>query len=89
MDKYRKKPIEVEAIQYTPMSREACIRFSDAVGHTAIDEEGEEYEILNLKIETLEGTMRCKVGDWIIRGVEGEIYPCKNSIFQKTYEVIE
>ena len=40
-------------------------------------------------IETLEGTMRADVGDWIITGVEGERYPCKDSIFRATYERVE
>ena len=40
-------------------------------------------------IKTLEGTMRADAGDWIIRSVNGEIYPCKPGIFDKTYEVVE
>ncbi|MBK6858030.1 MAG: hypothetical protein IPG97_16160 [Microthrixaceae bacterium] len=40
-------------------------------------------------IPTLEGTMRADVGDWIIRGVQGEFYPCKPDIFEVTYEVVE
>ena len=42
--------------------------------------------VVSLDIETLEGTMRADAGDWIIRGVEGELYPCKPSIFDQTYE---
>lgn len=42
----------------------------------------------NLKIDTLEGTMTGKVGDYIIQGVDGEFYPCKGSIFEKTYDEI-
>jgi len=42
-----------------------------------------------LKIETLEGVMIGKVGDWLITGVNGEKYPCKNDIFQKTYEPVK
>lgn len=41
-----------------------------------------------LEIETLEGTMKANVGDYIIKGVDGEIYPCKPDIFEKTYEKI-
>jgi len=41
-----------------------------------------------VEIETLEGTMRGNVGDWIIRGINGEFYPCKNDIFEKTYTII-
>ena len=42
-----------------------------------------------LEIETLEGTMHASVGDWIITGVNGEKYPCKPDIFEKTYEKVE
>ena len=41
-----------------------------------------------LDIETLEGTMRANAGDWIIRGVKGELYPCKPDIFEATYEPV-
>lgn len=40
-------------------------------------------------IETLEGTMEARPGDWIIRGVNGELYPCKPDVFEKTYEIID
>lgn len=40
-------------------------------------------------VKTLEGTMTCGVGDWMITGVEGEQYPCKDSIFRKTYEPVD
>jgi len=43
----------------------------------------------NLLIPTLEGTLYAKEGDWIIRGVKGEIYPCKDDIFRATYEPVE
>lgn len=42
-----------------------------------------------LLIPTLEGTMRAGVGDWIIRGIKGELYPCKDDIFRATYEPVE
>lgn len=42
-----------------------------------------------LEIETLEGTMKADKGDWIIRGVKGELYPCKPDVFDLTYEEVE
>ena len=42
-----------------------------------------------LIIETLEGDMKCSIGDWIIKGVNGEFYPCKPDIFEKTYDKVE
>lgn len=44
---------------------------------------------IELDIQTLEGVMHAEPGDWIITGVNGEQYPCKPSIFQKTYEILE
>ena len=79
MPKFRKKPIVIEAIQYT--------------GHNAMEilawskwpEISEEFTG-GLDIPTLEGTMRADVGDWVIRGVKGEFYPCKPDIFATTYD---
>lgn len=44
---------------------------------------------IEMKIETLEGTMTASAGDWIITGINGEKYPCKSDIFEKTYELVE
>lgn len=82
---YRKKPIVIQAIHYTPDSRSECIAFCGAV-HTAIDDDGAEYELKNLRIQTLEGEMTANLGDWIIQGIAGEFYPCKPGIFDATYE---
>lgn len=83
MIKYRKKPVVVEAVQFidNPNSIEDLSRFMD---ETVISYAGEEPVVL---IKTLEGTMMANVGDWIIKGVNGEFYPCKPDIFEKTYEM--
>ena len=60
-EKYRKKPVIIEAYQ--------------------TDKE--------LTIETLEGTMKANKGDWIIKGVKGELYPCKPDVFEETYEKVD
>ncbi len=77
--KYTKNQVTIDAIQYTGRNDKECLEFCPK----AVD------PITNnpcLMIETLEGDLTtCSVGDWIIKGVEGEFYPCKNSIFQKTY----
>jgi len=44
---------------------------------------------VEMEIETLEGTMKADKGDWIIKGVKGELYPCKNDVFEMTYEKVE
>ena len=87
MPRFRKKPVEIEAIQYTRESRNECIAFCGAQ-HMAIDDDGAEYELKNLRIKTLEGTMMAKLDDWIIKGVKGEFYPCKPDIFEATYETV-
>lgn len=80
MHKYRKKPVTVHAIQWDGQwittSYINC-SFSTVDGSDS------------LFIETLEGTMEAKVGDWIIMGVAGEYYPCKSEIFEQTYEKVE
>lgn len=86
MARYRKKPIVIEAFKWTggPDQIEEPIWICDAIrtGHVKIsDERGG-----GLLIKTLEGVMTANVGDWIIKGVNGEIYPCKPDIFEKTYE---
>jgi hypothetical protein len=79
-DRYRKKPVEVEAMQVT-----------ESTPFTAVAEfVGQEIEVGvdRIVIHTLEGDMRVSPDDWIIRGVKGEFYPCKPDIFAATYEPV-
>lgn len=77
MPKFRKKPVVIEAIQWNgPADDSALERFA---GHWA-SIGAEVY------ITTPEGVMRVSPGDWVIRGVNGEFYPCKPDIFAATYE---
>lgn len=83
MSRFRKKPVEVEAMLFAapwePV-QEFCgsLRLISAAGS------GVAFGV----IPTLEGDMRAEVGDWIIRGVQGEFYPCKPDIFAATYEPV-
>lgn len=80
---FRKRPVVIEAVRYTIEDREDVIRWCRAV-------EGPVTSTLTgLRIVTLEGTMIANVGDWIIKGVNGEFYPCKPDVFAKTYEPVE
>lgn len=80
--RYRKKPVVIEAKQLTPNSMFEILEWIQANGG-----EAEPFnEDIALFIDTLEGTMRANEGDWIIRGVHGEFYPCKPDIFTATYE---
>lgn len=85
---FRKKPVEVEACRLpTVPHNETAATFEGwarAMGLTySINQADEPGAIL---IHTLEGAMRARPGDWIIRGVKGEFYPCKPDIFEETYQ---
>lgn len=90
MTKYRKKPVEVDALQFegTVLSANEIlawigIRGADASRvHNNRPSDG-------LVVHTLEGDMLACPGDWVIRGVQGEFYPCKPDIFDATYEKVE
>ncbi len=85
MAKYRKKPVVIEAFQHT---RGALWPkwFDEAWDRKEVDGDPD-TEIIS--IITLEGTMEANIGDWIIKGVKGELYPCKPDIFEMTYEPVE
>jgi hypothetical protein len=90
--KYRKKPVVIEAFQLDerPLIGEAW--FWDAVSNDQIitHDFGKSYSNPAwCEIKTLEGIMKAQTGDYIIKGVNGEIYPCKPDIFEKTYEEAE
>lgn len=84
MSLFRKKPVVIEAVQY-PWIYDEC----PAWLQNAMDDERVTCRNAFCEIKTLEGTMRGDVGDWIIRGVKGETYPCKPDIFASTYERVE
>ena len=86
--KFRKKPIIVEALQYTEESRRAVIDWCGA-GHTGIDDDGCEYELRNLRIKTPAGTLMVNLGDWVVKDANGEFCPCKPDIFEQTYEEVD
>lgn len=85
MPKYRKKPVVIEAIQWLP----SPVCFASIEGLNADSPRDIEWEDGTLYIETLEGRMAATPGDWIIKGVKGELYPCKPDIFEATYEAVE
>ncbi len=93
MTRYRKKPIVIDAFKWTggpdltgdmvgpewiidAIQRGDVCLFKEPVGN------------MFLRINTLEGTMEAHPGDWIIKGIKGEIYPCKDDIFRATYEKV-
>lgn len=86
---YCKLPIPIQAIQWTGMNLRAVIDFV-GMHQSAEKWTWEEYEQVveneGLKIFTLEGSLFAKIGDFIIKGVRGEVYPCQEDIFYETYE---
>ncbi len=81
--KYRKKPVVIEAVQFTGLlSIPSIVDFCPTFQQTS----PEDSTVLEFGIPTLEGTMTASVGDWIIKGMKGEFYPCKPDIFEATYE---
>lgn len=97
MNQFRKKPVVIEAKQATgtPESNREIIdwtrgcatpAFMDSEVQNCSAEHPDGFDYPVLKINTLEGTMTVKPGDWIIKGVKGEFYPCKPDIFAATYD---
>lgn len=88
--KYRKKPVVVEAIQWTGLNLEEVKAFvGEPLQYEVVDtawEVGKGAPHVNMSIKTLEGDHICTNGDYIIKGVKGEFYPCKPDIFAATYE---
>lgn len=98
MAQFRKKPVEIEAMQFkgipNPLGETGVAdmdylgRFDDWIekvrGATACKYRGGSFYI-----QTLEGEMEASPGDWIIRGVKGELYPCKPEIFAATYDPVD
>lgn len=83
MTQFRKRPIVIEALQFTEQTKDqvfsfvTCDCYADFVDGKPV-----------LKIETLEGEMTASLGDWVIKGIAGEFYPCKADIFDATYEAV-
>lgn len=82
MARYRKKPVVIEAVQWDGK----MTTIEPLLSRSTVTEVGQDFIDPDLIIPTLEGEMRAKVGDWIILGVAGELYPCKPDIFAETYE---
>ena len=86
MAKYRKKPVVIEAWKWNETKE-----MFDEIGCKSMSSSGHAErpnEMTSLRIETLEGTMSVNKGDYIIKGVKGEFYPCKPDIFKATYEAV-
>ena len=81
MPQFRKKPVVIEARQFSEIV-DGSVLCSWCGGSN-------DKRPVEIQIVTLEGTMTAEIGDWIIKGVKGEFYPCKPDIFAATYDAVE
>ena len=79
--KFRKKPVVIEAVRYNGKNGDEILKF--------MFPDIPDAKSFNETIKTLEGTMKVTDGDYIIRGIKGEFYPCKPDIFEATYEKVD
>lgn len=83
MPLFRKKPVVIEAVQWNGNNFDEVVELTGIMGVLPPSQKN-----TCVGIQTLEGTMRADIGDWIIKGIKGEVYPCKPDIFEATYESI-
>ena len=89
---YRKRPVVISAVVWTGDNLREVIDFiglNPSAGEWSWEEYEQVVKIEGLKIFTLEGTHMATIGDYIIKGIQGEAYPCKPDIFAATYEPVE
>ena len=87
--KFRKKPVVIEAIKWDGTLQTLKLLQSMGMENSSYSADYFRQDgISELKIETLEGLHNADLGDWIIKGVKGEFYPCKPDIFALTYEEV-
>ena len=82
--KYRKRPVVIEAMEFTEEDKDRVLNWISCNCYPIFTNEDKPA----LKIQTLEGLMTANLGDYIIKGVQGEFYPCKPDIFAETYEKV-
>lgn len=98
--KYKKKPVTIEAVQWTGSNEEEIkdfvgvnakfeYLFNSSKGYVITPKKPSDEYTITLRIDTLEGKMTASPGDYVIKGVNGEFYPCKPDIFEKTYDKVE
>ena len=90
--KYRKKPIIIDAIQYSGLNIDEIKNFTNKNCNIEIYDTGYQANVtpplVKITIHTLEGDLNVTKDDYIIKGIKGEFYPCKPDIFEQTYEPI-
>ena len=97
--KYRKKPVVIDAVQLTKNNVEDAVQFIDSdylirvvwlnKANIYKDKQDDKFNSPGIWIKTLEGDYLAREGDYIIKGIDGEYYPCKPAVFEKTYEKVD
>ena len=88
--KFRKKPVVIDAVKWDESKKTFDLLISMGMISSGHDGHGDRPdEVRNLRIRTLEGSLLASAGDWIIKGIKNEFYPCKPDIFEATYEKAE
>ena len=81
---YRKKPVVIEAMEFTDKTKDQVFNWVSCNHYPHHDENGEPV----LMLQTLSGDVTIRFGDYVLKGVAGEFYPCKSNIFKETYEEV-
>lgn len=96
MAKFRKKPVEIEAVQFTGGNYDEVKAFGgsavcgvDGIGFLDHDPKFDKAKLIFFSVFTLDGTMDLFKGNWLVRGVKGEFYPVRADIFEATYDRID
>lgn len=87
MPLYRKKPVEIEAVQWTGLNVNEILEFTKSRDNLYF-QEIPQSNLTRMFVRTLEGDMQAHINDFIIKGIKGEFYPCKPDIFHLTYEEV-
>ena len=87
--KATKKPVTIECVKWDGENIEEIMAFCGDSAFTAVESQMGQTETEELYIKTLEGNHHASVGDYIIKGVKGEFYPCKPDIFENTYDIVD
>jgi hypothetical protein len=84
--RFRKRPVVIDAVRVTLENVDMVAYWCGGRSHSAAKPSDPTDVAHWVEIPTLEGTMTAQMGDWVIKGVQGEFYPCKPDIFEQTYE---
>lgn len=85
--RYKTKPCEIEAVEFKDDSADTLIAIQDFMDKELVVSYADPKHPV-IKIATLEGVMDASIGDYIIKGLRGEFYPCKPDVFHKKYEAV-